>query len=159
MSLHATDEQFMRLALHAAQQSLAEGHLPVGAVIVHRGAVIATGRNQIDRKQSDLAHAELEAISLVQSFLFAHAKECDIYTTLEPCMMCFGAIVHFHFRRLIVGAPDRLVGALSLVPHSPYYRRRAPAITANMLADESRALVARYVAQTGLRPHLLDSMQ
>ncbi|MCG8350340.1 MAG: nucleoside deaminase [Chloroflexales bacterium] len=129
------------------------------AVIVRCGVVVANGRNQIDRKQSDLAHAELEAISLVQDFLFDHAQECDIYTTLEPCMMCFGAIVHFHFRRLIVRAPDRLVGALSLMPHSPYYRRRAPAITANILADESRALVARYVEQTGLRSHLLDSMQ
>jgi tRNA(adenine34) deaminase len=159
MHTGATDEQFMRLALHQAQRSLDEGHLPVGAVIVHHGTVIATGHNQIDRKQTDLAHAELEAMLPVQDFLFAHAHDCDIYTTLEPCMMCFGAIVNFHFRRLIIGAPDRLVGALALIPHSPYYRRRAPAITTNVLADESRAVVARYVEQTGFRPHLLDSMQ
>lgn len=73
--------------------------------------------------------------------------------------MCFGAIVNFYFRRLIIAAPDRLVGALSLIPHAPYYTRRAPMITTNILADASHAVVAQYVARTNLRPHLLDSMQ
>lgn len=149
----------MRVALQEAHRALDAGQLPVGAVIVHHASVISTGRNQVEQKQTDLAHAELEAIVPIQAFLFAHAQECDIYTTLEPCMMCFGAIVNFHFRRLIIAAPDRLVGALSLIPHAAYYTRRAPTITTNILANESRRVVAQYVARTKLRPHLLDSMQ
>lgn len=84
MTPHTTDEQFMRLALQAAHQALTEHQLPVGAVIVHDGVVISTGRNQVEQKQSDLAHAELEAIVPIQAFLFAHAQACEIYTTLEP---------------------------------------------------------------------------
>jgi len=154
-----TDEQFMRLALQEAGRALEEDQLPVGSVVVYQGGVISVGRNQVELKHSDLAHAELEAIWPVQDFLFAHAQECDIYSTLEPCMMCFGAIVNFHFRRLVIAAPDQLVGALSLIPHAPYYIRRSPAVTSGVLADESRALVAQYVERNKIRAHLLDSMQ
>ena len=153
-----SDEQFMRLALQQAHMALEEDQLPIGAVIIHQNVAISAGRNQVELKQTDLAHAELEAMLPVQAFLSAHAQECDIYTTLEPCMMCFGAIVNFHFRRLVVAAPDRLVGALSLIPHAPYYMRRAPAITTGVLADESRAIIEQYVARTNLRSHLLSSI-
>jgi tRNA(adenine34) deaminase len=158
MPLDTVDEQFMRLALVEAERALAEGQLPVGAVIVHQGQVIASGRNQIDIRGSDLAHAEMEAIMSAQTFLSGNAKACAIYSPLEPCMMCFGTIVSFHFGRLIIGAPDRLVGARALIPGSPYYSRRAPSITADVLPDESRTLVAQYVAQTGFCRHLLTSM-
>ena len=156
MSVDASDVAWMRVALNEAQAALQDGNLPIGAVIVSSGREIARGRNRVDSGCTDLAHAELDAITQSQHWLFEHGRECDIYTTLEPCLMCFGAIVHFHFRRLIIGAPDARVGALAVLSHSPYYSQRAPEIIAGCLADECRELIEQYVRQTGIRGHLLN---
>ena len=98
---------FMRLALLQAETALEKGQFPVGSVIIYRGKPIAFGHNLVDALCNDLAHAELQAISSCKEFLFENKGHCEIYSTLEPCFMCFGAIAHFRFSKL-VGASEFL---------------------------------------------------
>ena len=102
MSTHP-DRRFMEAALTEARAALEAGNLPIGAAIVHEERVIALGRNAIDVPGDDTHHAELVAIQSVAPFLTRHKRECMLYTTLEPCMMCLGAIVNVGIESLVNG--------------------------------------------------------
>ncbi len=156
-----THEHFTRLALEQARLSLEAGNMPIGAVIVHNGIVVASGRNAIDHPSNDTQHAELAAIQSIAPFLAAHKRECALYTTLEPCMMCLGAIVNVGIEALVVGAPDQLVGALNLMRHGEYYEQKLASfqLLSGVLAADSQALLNEYVARTGLRKHLARDSQ
>jgi tRNA(adenine34) deaminase len=151
--VHAT---FMRAALAEARLALDAGNMPIGAAIVHGTEVVAVGRNAIDRPPDDTQHAELAAIRSIAPFLARHKHECVLYTTLEPCMMCLGAIINVGIEALVVGARDPEVGALDLLPHGPYYERKRGRLdlVTGMLADESQELLNEYVRRTGMRRHL-----
>lgn len=151
------DEYFMRLALTEARHALEEGNIPIGALITHADEPISVGRNRTISLKTDLAHAELDAIQPIQEFLFTHKNECDIYTTLEPCIMCFGAIIHFKFRRLIISSLDHAVGALRIIENSPYYLERKPITTIDVLSEESMDLLKSYIYSTGRSLHLLNN--
>jgi tRNA(adenine34) deaminase len=149
------DVAWMRLALAEAELALEKGNLPIGAVIVRGQEVIARGHNEVESGLSDLKHAEMQAIAKAETFLYGHKRECELYTTLEPCAMCFGAIVGFHFKRVVYAASDTLVNARPLIEHSAYYRRRGPVMVGGCLAQEASALLNTYVERTGGRSHLL----
>lgn len=151
------DEKLMRLALEQAAYSLEEGNLPVGTVIAWKDEVMSIGRNQVNSKKTEIAHAEFEAIYPIQQFLYKHKGECDIYTTLEPCFMCFGAIAFFSFRKLVIGQSDNMVGALVAAQNTQYYRTRSPFVQTGLLEKESQRLLAEYVDRTGRAKHLLKS--
>ncbi len=146
----------MLAALEQARLALEAGSIPIGAVIVHNGAVIAHGRNAIDHPPNDTQHAELSAIQSVAPFLAEHKRECTIYTTLEPCMMCLGAIINVGIHSLVIGAADSLVGAINLLPFGEYYERKRSTlqVVRGFMAGDSQALLNEYVRRTGLRAHL-----
>jgi tRNA(adenine34) deaminase len=146
----------MLAALAEAKRALAAGNIPIGAAIVHAGQVIAVGCNAIDHPADDTRHAELVAMQSVAAFLATHKRQCVLYTTLEPCMMCLGAMVNVGIQDLVVGAPDPLVGALGLLPFSGYYREKHAALqlTTGYMSGESQALLDEYVRRTGTRRHL-----
>jgi tRNA(adenine34) deaminase len=154
LSDQAFHVQFMRAALTQAELSLAEGNLPIGAIITHDGKVVATGRNSVDTGNNDTGHAELAAIQSIAPFLFARKRECTIYTTLEPCMMCLGAIVNAGISTVAIGAIDSYVGATGLLAHSAYYRSKQLKVMSGILQLECQALLDEYVRTTGLRQHL-----
>jgi tRNA(adenine34) deaminase len=143
------DSKMMRQALLQAQVGLRAHELPVGCVISHQGRVIAATHNRRFASSSKIAHAEMLAIQEVDSFLYSHRGECDIFTTLEPCMMCMGAIVASRFRRLVFGARDYMAGASCMLGASEHYRFYAPTVRANCLADESLELLTEYVRSSG----------
>ena len=149
-----TDAAWMKVALEQAALALAEGNLPIGAAIVHEGSIVAVGRNGIESDSDDTRHAELVAIQAIPGFLFEHKRRCTIYTTLEPCMMCLGAIVNVGITRVVFGARDRLVGATGLLPHGDYYRRKGLDLVSGVSAAESQALINEYVRRTGRRAHM-----
>lgn len=106
------DEKYLREAIKQARRSLVAEDVPVGAVIVQNGEIIARGYNQVEKKQNPTAHAEIIAIEKACKKLgYKHLLNCDIYVTLEPCAMCCGAIVLARLRRLIFGAYDPKTGA------------------------------------------------
>lgn len=107
----------MVLALNAARAAAAAGEVPVGAVVVHDGVVIATGANAPRRLHDPTAHAEIQAIRAAAAALGRdRLTDCDLWVTLEPCAMCAGAIAHARIARLYYGAPDPKGGA---VEHGP----------------------------------------
>ena len=87
-----TDEQFMRMALDEARAAGAEGEIPIGAIIVSKGRVIGRGHNLTEALTDVTAHAEMQAITAAAQFLGGkYLKDCTIYVTVEPCLMCAGA--------------------------------------------------------------------
>lgn len=110
------EEQFMRVALKLAAQAAAEGEVPVGAVVVKDGVVVATGRNRRELGKNALYHAELEAIDNACRALGGwRLWQCELYVTLEPCPMCTGAIINARIPRVIFGAKDCKAGSCGSV--------------------------------------------
>ncbi|MCW6536620.1 nucleoside deaminase [Sphingomonas lycopersici] len=109
----------MRAALDAAAAAAAAGEVPVGAVVIRDGAVIATAANAPRRLHDPTAHAEMLAIRAAAAMLGRERLEdCDLWVTLEPCAMCAGAIAHARIARLYYGAADSKGGA---VEHGPRF--------------------------------------
>ena len=105
-------ERWMRAALALAREAAAEGEVPVGAVIVKDGEIIATGRNRREVAKQALAHAEIEAIANACAVLGGwRLSGCTLYVTLEPCPMCAGAIINARIDRVVYGAPDPKAGS------------------------------------------------
>ena len=101
------DRKFMIRALELARLSAREGEIPVGAVIVRDGEIIGEGRNMREGKKSALSHAEIEAIKNANRKIADwRLDDCEMYVTLEPCVMCTGAIINSRIKTLIFGAYD-----------------------------------------------------
>jgi len=149
----------MEAALSEARLALEAGNIPIGAAIVHDGKIVALGRNAIDVPGDDTAHAELKAIQSVALFLTKHKRQCTLYTTLEPCMMCMGAIINVGIDSLVIARPDPDIGAICLLPHAEYYnfKRGSLSVISGFMATESQALLTEYVRRTGARRHLLPN--
>ena len=106
------DRQFMQLALAEAELASTEGEVPVGAVVVWQGEVIATGRNAPIRLNDPSAHAEMLALRAAGEALGNYRlDDCTLYVTLEPCPMCMAAISHARIARVVFAAPDPRAGA------------------------------------------------
>ncbi len=105
------DEHFMRLALREAERAFAEDEIPIGAVIVCREQVIARGYNLTERLNDVTAHAEMQAITAAAENLGGkYLHECTLYVTVEPCVMCAGALHWAHMGRIVFGAFDEKAG-------------------------------------------------
>jgi tRNA(adenine34) deaminase len=112
LPLFDIDQRWMRLALHEAEIALAEDEVPVGAVIVHEGLVIAAAHNQREQLRDPTAHAEMIALTQAAAALGTWRLEaCMMYVTLEPCPMCAGALVQARVPRVVFGATDPKAGA------------------------------------------------
>lgn len=106
----------MEEAVRCAQRALETGEVPVGAVVVHAGQIIARGWNQNITGFDPTAHAEMMALRKAGAAMGNHRLEdCDLFVTIEPCAMCAGAMVHARIRRLVYGADDPKAGAVKSV--------------------------------------------
>ncbi|MEQ8304904.1 MAG: nucleoside deaminase [Cyclobacteriaceae bacterium] len=102
-----TDEYFMREALKEAQKAFEIGEVPVGAVVACKNKVIARGHNQTEQLNDATAHAEMLAITAASNYLGSkYLSECTLYVTLEPCIMCAGALHWTQLMKLVYGASD-----------------------------------------------------
>ncbi|MGW8256901.1 MAG: tRNA adenosine(34) deaminase TadA [Thermoguttaceae bacterium] len=111
-------QRYMQLALEQARKALAEDEVPIGAIITHQGGVIACAHNQREQLKDPTAHAEMIAITQAAASLASWRLEnCTLYATLEPCLMCAGAILQARIPRLVYGARDPKAGAV----HSLYH--------------------------------------
>jgi tRNA(adenine34) deaminase len=104
--------EFMKHALEQAKLSYSEDEVPVGAIVVHENKIIGVGRNKLISQNNPIAHAEMIAIQQASDYLTNYRLiNCDLYVTLEPCIMCLGAIFHARINRLFFGAWDNKTGA------------------------------------------------
>jgi tRNA(adenine34) deaminase len=111
-----SDDGFMQLALTQAREAAAAGEVPVGAVVVRRGQVIASGRNAPVDGHDPTAHAEIVALrAAAQALGNYRLDDCELFVTLEPCAMCSGAMLHARLKRVVFGAPDPKTGAAGSV--------------------------------------------
>jgi len=105
------DEFFMKEALKEAKLALAEKEIPIGAVVVCKGQIIGRGHNLTERLTDVSAHAEMQALTAAANFMGGkYLKECTLYVTLEPCVMCAGAAYWFQLGKIVFGAYDVKLG-------------------------------------------------
>ena len=146
IDLHS-DSYFMSEALRQALRAWAAEEVPVGAVIVHEGRIIARACNQVETLKDATAHAEMLAITQAESVIGDwRLHECDLFVTKEPCAMCAGAIVHVRLRRIVFGCPSPKDGAagsvLNIVQH-PQLNHRCE-ITSGVRHDECAAMLQAF---------------
>ena len=144
------DRDFMRQALIEARAAAEAGELPVGCVIAKDGAVIARGRNACEASGDATAHAELLAIREASRRLGDwRLNDCTLYSTLEPCPMCAGAIVQARVGRVVFAAPDRAqgcAGSLYRIPEDPAFPHFCPC-DGGVLRGESEALLKAFFSR------------
>ena len=141
------EEQYMREAIAEAMLAERSGEVPVGAVVMRDGEILARGRNQVITLSDPTAHAEIMALREAGRLLGNYRLEgCDLYTTLEPCAMCAGAILHARLRRLVYAAADPKAGAcgsvLAVLNH-PRLNHRVE-VTAGLLAEECGTMLSTF---------------
>jgi len=142
-----SDEYFMAKALELARQALEEREVPVGAILVFENKIIAKGYNQVEKLKDATAHAEMVCISAASNHFDSwRLEDAILYTTLEPCVMCAGAIMAARIKKLVWGAPDLRLGANGswvdiFAQKHPFHSIE---ITKNILMEESADLMREF---------------
>lgn len=132
----------MEIALGLAEEAGDNGEIPVGAVVVCRNRIIAKARNQTEQLNDVTAHAELMAITAATQYLGGkYLTECTLYVTLEPCVMCAGALFWAQLGRLVIGTDDPKRGYSRLEPSVLHPRTR---LETGVLANESQQLLMKF---------------
>ena len=135
-------EKYMRLALDEARQALAQGEIPIGAVVVCRDRVIARAHNLTETLTDPTAHAEMQAITIAASELGGkYLTECTLYVTVEPCTMCAGALGWAQVPRIVYGCRDEKRGYLTFAPHALHPKAQ---VLGGILEDECRQLMQDF---------------
>ncbi len=143
MPTEEEDIRYMRLALDEARRGAALGEVPVGAVIVCKGQIVGRGHNLTETLNDVTAHAEIQAITAAAGTLGGkYLTDCTLYVTVEPCLMCAGAIAWAQIRRLVIGAPDPKRGYACQVSRSPFHPRCE--VITGLLAPECSALMTSF---------------
>jgi tRNA(adenine34) deaminase len=142
-----SDLEAMQAALAEAQFAAEAGEVPIGAVVVHEGNIIARGQNRVLRDNDPTAHAEIVAIRDAAKFLGNYRLNgCSLFVTLEPCAMCAGAMIHARLDRLVFAASDPKAGAcgsvLSVLNHPQLNHKMA--VEQGILADEAGELLRSF---------------
>ena len=156
-----SDDYFMGEALRQAAKAYEREEVPVGAVVVREGRIIARAYNQVETLKDATAHAEMLALTQAENAVGDwRLTDCTLYVTKEPCPMCAGAVVHTRLARVVFGAPDpkggAAGGALNLLQF-PTLNHRCE-ITAGVRLEECRALLQNFfadqrtVGKTGRKP-------
>lgn len=138
------DSKFMRMALTEARQALSVDEVPIGAVVVsQRGVVIGRGHNLTEHLADVSAHAEMLAITAAsQTVGGKYLRDCTLYVTVEPCLMCAGAIAWSQIGRIVYGAPDVKRGYGSFVNKSPFHPKAE--VVSGVLAQECASLMTEF---------------
>ena len=137
-----TDEQYMKQALQEAHKAFSEGEVPIGAIIVCRGQVIARGHNLTERLHDVTAHAEMQAITAATEYLGGkYLTDCTLYVTVEPCIMCAGALGWSQIPRIVYGAGDDKRGFRRFAPQALHPRCE---VVSGVLEEECATLMKSF---------------
>jgi len=137
----------MREAMRQAHKAYAKGEVPVGAVVVREGSIIARAHNQVELLKDATAHAEMLVLTQAEAAVGDwRLMNCDLYVTKEPCAMCAGALVHTRIRRVIFGCADPSAGAAGSIINllqMPTLNHRCE-ITSNVLQNECATILQEF---------------
>ncbi|MDW7760907.1 MAG: tRNA adenosine(34) deaminase TadA [Acidobacteriota bacterium] len=150
----SAEERFMREALIEACKARVKGEVPIGAVVVAEGRIVARGSNRPVSTRDPSAHAEIVALRKAGRKLGNYRLSgCDLYVTLEPCAMCLGAVVQARIDRLVYGAADPKSGAVHSIMNFPFDKlNHRPEITGGVLADACGAVLKSFFLERRRRP-------
>jgi tRNA(adenine34) deaminase len=138
----ADDIRYMKMALDEASKAYAQGEVPVGAVVVCQGRVIARAHNLTETLTDVTAHAEMQAITAAANYLGGkYLNECTLYVTVEPCVMCAGALGWAQTKRIVFGATDEKRGFQRFAPHALHPKTE---VVSGVMADECSALMKEF---------------
>ncbi len=142
---NALDHQaFMREALKEAECALQEGERPIGAVVVYDGKIVGRGHAQHKTRHSEIAHAELNAMLDAKKLIHDHIHDgIVLYTTVEPCVMCLGAVVMSDIDHIVFGLADKNINPSQMLA-MPYVRRHIKNYVGGVLEAESLALMEKF---------------
>jgi len=141
------DEYYMKQALSQAQKAFDEDEVPIGAVVVINNKIIARGYNQVEKLQDPTAHAEIIALTSAFNYLGSkYVPDATIYITIEPCLMCAGALYWSKIGRVVYGAPDEKNGYLHITKEtSPFHPKTQ--LTKGVLQEDCAALIKTFFKQ------------
>ncbi len=148
--LHKSDEYFMQQALKEAQVAFDEGEVPVGAVVVINNKIISRGHNEVEKLNDPTAHAEIIALTSAFNFLGAkYLPEATLFVTVEPCLMCAGALYWSKVRKIVWGADDEKNGHRKVTGDysSPFGRDREGAFPFHQKAEVLNGVLKKECAQ------------
>lgn len=142
----------MASALKCAEKALTEGEVPIGAVVVLNGKVIARGHNRRTKRQIATAHAEIEAIEKACKKLKSwRIPECELYVTLEPCPMCMGAALNARIKKIYYGAPEDKGRSLTGELANANLLNHTVEVEGGVMEAECRAILSRFFSEMRLR--------
>lgn len=142
----ATDDvRYMKMALAEAERAYAEGEVPVGAVVVCKGRVIARAHNLTETLTDVTAHAEMQAVTSAANYLGGkYLNDCALYVTVEPCVMCAGALGWAQLGRLVYGAADEKRGYRRYAPQALHPKAE---VVEGVMAEECAELMKRFFSE------------
>ena len=136
------DLKFMRMALNEAESAYEEGEVPIGCVVVSRSRIISRGHNLTETLRDVTAHAEMQTITAAANSLGGkYLQGCTLYVTVEPCVMCAGAMGWAQLSRLVYGARDEKRGYSRKAPHALHPRGD---VTSGVMEDQCREFIQRF---------------
>lgn len=145
MNVATDDIRYMKMALAEAEQAYAEGEVPVGAVVVCKGRVIARAHNLTETLTDVTAHAEMQAVTAAANYLGGkYLSECVLYVTVEPCVMCAGALGWAQLGRLVYGAADEKRGYRRYAPQALHPKAE---VVEGVMAEECAELMKRFFSE------------
>ena len=143
------DERFMRMALNEARMALAKGEIPIGAVVVSKGHVIARAHNLTETLTDVTAHAEMQAVTMAANLLGGkYLTDCTLYVTVEPCVMCAGALGWAQVPRIVYGCRDEKRGYQRFAPQALHPKAK---VTGGILEEECRLLMTEFFRDLRLK--------
>lgn len=154
--------KYMRLALSEARKAYDIGQVPIGAVLVIDNKVVGSGSNANNKFKDFFHHAEnrlIEENARAIKRAKKNSLEVELYSTLEPCLMCFGAAVLNRIGRIVYGCPDPVAGATKVKPPTKWYRGKWPVIRRNVLRRECYDLFVGYMRETPGWENILPSFE
>ena len=139
------DEKYMSLALHEAQKALSKGEVPVGCIIVSEGQIVGRGHNLTETLRDVTAHAEIQAITAASQTLGGkYLTDCTLYVTVEPCVMCAGAIGWAQVKRVVYGCNDEKRGYIRFAPEALHPKT---SVKSGVLEDDCRQMMQDFFSK------------
>lgn len=140
------DRHFMKVAIDEARRAYEEDEVPIGAVVVSKGRIIGRGHNLTEKLNDVTAHAEMQAITAAANYLGGkYLEDCTLYVTVEPCIMCAGAIGWSQLKRIVYGAPDTKRGFTTFTSRTPFHPKSV--VVSGVMEEECAEIMRSFFSR------------
>lgn len=146
MIVNDEDRHFMKVAIDEARRAYEEDEVPIGAVVVSKGRIIGRGHNLTEKLNDVTAHAEMQAITAAANYLGGkYLDDCTLYVTVEPCIMCAGAIGWSQLKRIVYGAPDAKRGFSTFTSRTPFHPKSV--VVSGVMEEECAEIMRSFFSR------------